>query len=296
MSGFESTFALTTIAKNIREIEVQLGGSQDWLPDNDFQKAFFGRLVTYYQTLQYVPSLKAWARPTADELNLLLEQDGFDIRLRPWLPAPKAFGVVAIEDQLIRWLEPGAITDAEFGRSRRIRINGKPAFRLYRDAHHVEFFESDDSLYPVVSILTLDGDTVFIAQFDPPASGFELLGMIERMVYARPMRFSHYAGVDIPMVNYHHQGVIDWLIGLTTKDGWFITQALLDSRFKMNQHGIRIHEAVATSGCLGGGPEYMQINKAFALWITRPGSEVPIYMRYFTPKFWADPGDLMDAG
>ena len=92
-----------------------------------------------------------------------------------------------------------------------------------------------------------------------------------------------------------------WLIGMRTTMGEghqeaVISQALQQTKFKMNQLGARVKSAVAIGiSKTSASIEILEpiiINKPFFLWIERPGLSFPLMYAYIDEANWKNPGDL----
>jgi hypothetical protein len=110
-----------------------------------------------------------------------------------------------------------------------------------------------------------------------------------------------YKGCVVPMVDYDKTPDISWLCNIfetTHPDMYFIEQVVQQTRFRMNQFGLRDESATAmfmgASGCLVGEDvriDYI-VDRPFLLSIHRGGLDAPIFVGHFFPDSWNDPGDL----
>ena len=284
---------ILTIVKALEGAEEFIGkGNLEWNAENAYQRELMTRFDAIRDALPLIPTLNGWARETAEELNQILAEHGFDIRLNPWPDDGMTFGVVAINDFTVLWRVAGQ-TEESWG-NHKITINDKPAFRLKHDAG-VEYLQSNRHDELVIKIPTQTGDVVYITKYDRSSAGFDLLETIERLrSNLTPARREHYEGVNIPMVELDLHVNIDWLINLWTQAGmdtWKIAQALQQIKFAMNQFGARVKEATAIAA-MRGGPSYYDVDGPFLIWIEREGVPVPMFMAHVTEDDWRDPGDL----
>ena len=289
-----TAFGTLTIVKALVEAEKFIRkGELTWNPGNVHQQELMSRFAAIRNALPLVPTLEGWARETAEELNQILAEHSFDIRLNPWPDDGNTFGVVAINDFTVLWRVVGQTVE-DWGSRRLITINGKPAFRLKYDAG-VEFLESDHLDEPVVKIPTETGDVVYITKYSRSPDGFRLLESIEQLRgNLTPARRAHYEGVNIPMVKLGLHINIDWLVDLWTQAGvdtWRIAQALQEVKFAMNQFGARVKETTAVA-VMRGMPNYYEVDGPFLIWIERAGVPVPLFMAHVTEDNWMDPGEL----
>jgi len=72
-----------------------------------------------------------------------------------------------------------------------------------------------------------------------------------------------------------------------------ITQALQQTKLRMNEEGARAQSAVAIGVLRGCLPTYdYVIDWPFLFWITRPGISKPLFVAYVTEDDWKNPGDI----
>ncbi len=107
--------------------------------------------------------------------------------------------------------------------------------------------------------------------------------------------------VVFPMIEYNEVVDISWIRGMAARvpDGlpWYISQALQQTKFRMNEIGVKVESAVAMGMRLGycpGPPPKpdLIIDKPFLLWISRPGMSHPLFIGYFVEKDWKRPEKL----
>ena len=80
-----------------------------------------------------------------------------------------------------------------------------------------------------------------------------------------------------------------------TGDGDSISQALQQTKFKMNQFGARVKSAVAIAVSRAMSREVgLDIDQPFYLWIERDGVTVPVMYAYLDQEDWKDPGNLSE--
>lgn len=287
-----TTMGILTIAKCFDDAAAYLGQrTLYWVAINPEQERWLWEYQLCRDSLSLVPTLKGWARPTAEELNQILHENKYDIRLNPWPPG-LGFGVIAINDFTVQYLVEG-VTEESWGH--KITINDHPAFRLGSDAGF-EFWESPIHRDPVIRIPTKEGDMIYMTKYRTKPVGFELLDAVRQIRdELRPSRM-YAEGVVIPMVKLDQQPDISWLVGMNCRaelDNWVIAQALQQVKFGMNQFGARVREATAIAVMRGVHiPEYYYLNEKFLLWIERDGITVPLFMAHVTQEDWVDPGDL----
>ncbi|KXK10408.1 MAG: hypothetical protein UZ22_OP11002000800, partial [Microgenomates bacterium OLB23] len=247
--------------------------------------------------LAKLPELEAWAKDTAEELNAILEEHGFSIRLTAWQKAPGKFGVVALYDITLKWLVEGE-TESEWGMP--YEHDGKPFFRLPLYEAELGFYETTDAV--VGMIPAKNGDVMCFTRAPKPLEQFELLAEAERW---HTMLMNHsllivgkYNGLRFPNILYNSEkdGPIDisWLCGLHTTDatdqGWRVAEALMQAMFAVGPKGARAKVAVAVameSFSIGGPTDYVA-DHDLLIWLKRPNLDLPYFVAYVPKEAFAD--------
>lgn len=264
---------------------------------NDQQAVFLERYMQDKEVLKaFSPDeLRTWVSKDADELNGILKQEGFGIQLNPFRPTE--FGVVSILDVMMKWLHEGQ-------RSSIIRTQGAS-----EGGARYEAFELKDGFYvgqlegyahPIITIKTknedgaLGKDSVHLTVADEALGGDKLWEKILKLRMLERKEIEEYTHVVIPMIDYDQSFKLDWLLGLNV-GGWFISQALQQTKFKMNDKGARVKSAVAIAMMRSAMPmpsNKLIIDKPFYLWIEREGVPYPIFTGYLDEQFWKEPKNL----
>ena len=280
----------------LKETGMVATGPVEWHPENEGQR----KLVRYFETTRgevgLLPELNAWARTTAEELNVILREHGFSIQLEAWEPSPDRFGVVAIYDITILWVQEGKTTDDE-GNERRLP-NDKPAFRLDGEGAELEFFQLRNG--QVVIRIPGEGteDTVYLTRADRPLEQFELLEEAERLSQetSKGEHCWEYGGVLMPNVLMDVKPEIsEWLVGFTGTDAagsaWTVMQALMQIKFALGPKGARAKVAVAIAAksfCISfPDPDYV-VNHDLVIWMERPSLSTPFFAAFVSKDEFAD--------
>lgn len=306
--------ALEEIAKRVvAETGLEIVGTVEWSPINDEQ----GELIQYYRIIDdteitTLEELKAWVRDTAEELNLILEEHGFSIRLEPWIPSPGNFGVVAIYDITIEWLIEGAVKDED---GEPYIYDGKPFFSLPRvvpqdeppfvDLPQIQFFQMPGNQVVVKIPGKRTDDYLCLTMAREPMQQFELIAAANsyRSAIARMEPTYRYDEVQLPNMLYDSEedGPIDisWLIGLQTLievddpaqdenpiHQWLVSQAKMQAKFAMGPKGARAKVAVAIGleKAVLMPPEKYVANHDLLVWMQRDGVNTAPFFALYIPK------------
>ena len=100
------------------------------------------------------------------------------------------------------------------------------------------------------------------------------------------------------MVDLKDTGEIAWLKGMVI-GGKFISQALQQTMFKMNEYGAQAKSAVAiklsrTAFVKVNNKKTYIIDEPFYCWVSRPGVRHPLFVGYIQPEYWKNPGTVPD--
>lgn len=267
-----------------------LGSNRVWRPQNEMQAYFLQGFFTVCRNEARIPEIESIASWYADEINRFLERRGFSIRLQQF--GPDTFGVASVLDLMVEWLRRGVVTKLVAKDE-----NVYPAVRIDKDA--VAFFTAHGHNYPIACPRTKSGDVVYITMLDKPLfSGFEFVARAEEIT--ANLRFCHdYGDLIFPMVDLNQEVDISWLMNMETDaaDGrraW-VTQALQQTKLRMNEVGARVESAVAVAITL----EMMvmpkpphTIDRPFLIWFTRDGLSKPLFVGYIGYEDWRNPGSI----
>jgi len=289
------TFVPHVICKALHELRKEMNGVE-WQAltrkQQFFLETFFARFGIEAEQFSE-EELKAWISQSAEQLNKILNSEGFDNRLDELQYGE--VGIVAILDIMSKWLKKGQRLD--------IISDGKkyPGVKIKNESvgyrRTVTVYSSSITLHPIVALPMKSGDHVFMTKafhIGELPHGFTLFAMI-RDAFTKMKHTANVDYVHFPMIDIDEQPDISWLIGMPHTGGGQITQALQQTKFKMNEVGayLKSDVAMATYGSPMPKPERgIIIDEPFYLWIMRGGVGSPILCAYCDRDTWKDPGEL----
>jgi hypothetical protein len=251
---------------------------------NQTQKTFIERYVKDRSMLDMFnkDELRTWVSDNADYLNNILKQEGFSIQLEQF--SAQTFGVVSILDILVHWLHEGQKTTI---------IKNNATYDAFELKKGINFYQLDDYAHPVIAIQTKNEDTVWVTVADQKLTEFELFDKVVSLRNMQKKQVYTFGSAVIPMIHYDQQFQLNWLLNLDIK-GWFISQALQQTKFKMNEKGAHVKSAVAIAVTRSMPIPLQQliIDKPFYVWIERKGLPYPIFTGYMDELSWQNPGNL----
>ncbi|MGB0385654.1 MAG: hypothetical protein ACPGWR_12605 [Ardenticatenaceae bacterium] len=266
----------------LQKTEDFLGAQREWNVVNRTQTRFLREsFEPCRQEVTQIKEIESVASYSEEVINRFLRERDFTIQLRPFPPA--GFGTASVLDLNVVWQERGRRT--------KVRTVGELTFPGIYLEEGVEFLESRKVREPVVKLATKSNDAVYIMRWDHPLSEFDLVSTVSDLSLEAADVW--YEGVIFPMVDLDLSINTEWLIGLNTQDEngavAIISQALQQTKFKMNEFGARVKSAAAV-GVMRGGPIPYIINSPFLLWIERAGLSKPLFVGHITQENWRDPG------
>ncbi len=273
-----------------------LGAGRLWHPFPDdavrAKQIEFLRLMSHRDDVALMNEIQSMASHDVDKVNRFLRDHGFSIQLDPI--TDDTFAVASILDVLVEWLKAGTrtmILDARGDRYDAVKIKDRQSVHV----HHVPRY--DDM---AVSIQTLDPKTaVWMMMCDDELEHLDLIDrtQVVRSAIAGNAQLNEHDGVIFPMVAMDHEVDISWLRGVNTTaaDGepaW-ISQALQQTKFRMNERGARAESAVAMAVTRSiSFDKLYTIDRPFLVWIERECCSLPLFAARINPEDWKDPGSL----
>lgn len=293
------TATFTPIVTALVKAEDILGPDRDWKAINTAQAQFLGR---YFAKRDEITKALIDASPeqpfkvesiasyTAEEINAFLAKKGFNIALEPFTD-PGEFGTASVMDVLVKWLHPGTSTQLVAADQQTY-----PAARLRQG---VDIEMSSLTRKPVVFINTQNPDykVGLTVPNEPITEAFELLDFVENIRNNGFLfRQYDYRGVIFPKVSLDQRVNIYWIkrMNTTGNDGLpaIITQALQQTKYRMNEIGARAESAVALGFTRTISPAPLVIDRPFVCWMERTGVSLPLFAGYINYADWKDPASL----
>ncbi len=260
------------------------GAHANWNPTNEMQATFLLRERALQTSLAIVPELVTIASSSADEINAFLRARGFTIQLQSWDPTDGC-GAAGVLDLALTWAVIGSKTSVT------LKETGKAYVAAKLTADGVTIHRAASHEHLVAEIATQTADRVFVTIANPPtyddliAFATRIQGSLDRVMGGN---------VILPMLSCDERVDLSWLIGMhaTDDDGpLIVSQALQQTRFRLNERGARAQSGVAVAVRRGITPTLV-IDEPFVLWIVRPSLPEPLFVGHFCPDSWTDPGAL----
>lgn len=268
-------------------MEEGLNISAERAPVTEEQEQF---LELFEDLLTVIPELKelqSLADTSAKPVNAWLKERGFDIELPE--PDESGFAVASILDILVSWLHTG----------KRTFIKGVNTNEEFTGVHlksgvnvaHLPAVHAN----PVVRIATKEGYSVCMSMVDNVPEG--ITGLFLKVAELEQVKAAshHFDGVQFPMVDLDQRPDIGWINGLQFGAGLFVSSAMQQTKFRMNEKGARIESAagmsVMRSMTVNKKLPHV-IDKPFLLWVSKDGLDFPVFAGLMCEDVWKEPSAL----
>ena len=293
MTTKTQTLVVYPISSAVREADLFLKNVEDMTAANDIQKKFLYEIHAYCKgDIPQIKEIESIADVDNEKINEWLKERGFQIKLSPF--GPGGFGVASALDLLGQWAIKGKEWSVE-------TEEGKyyPGIRMTN--YGKKFYRVQENPNFIIEIETKASDKVFLMMADEVPEGLEFLDYIEQIQKEMKTVSFEYDGFIFPKIDLDEETLLEWIIDLRfeTPKGmepfYVISQALQQTKLKMNEEGFRVKSAVALEILAGAAPKRTEpyvINKPFLMWIVRPGLSKPLFIGYLSKDVWKDPKNL----
>jgi hypothetical protein len=244
-------------------------------------------------------ALKAKADLSAEPLNRMLAEAGFDIRLSGWPDDGHHFGAVSILNAGVAWIEEGRPTKIRLHCGRGDEVD---AFTLERKIGIKASKYRNDETHPLLVIpTTRDGEHVAIHRTDSQHNGLDLFDATEALVAEtrtpRPWNWARPETFNIPMVDLDVRPDLGFLAGMGFGDSE-ITQAIQQVKFGMNHMGARAKVGTGVGARVCSIPRSYTVDGPFMVAIIRTaanGDLVPIFSAFIGDADFKAPSESFVA-
>jgi len=277
------------VAATVRSEDI-LGPNRVWEARNAMQAHYLEEFFAACRGEVDISEIESIASWEADVINRFLAERGFSIQLEPF--DPLTFGVAAVLDLLVEWIQEGTVTTVVTD-----GVDQYPGVRIAKKG--VSFFTAPGHSNPIARLATKSGDKVYVTMLDDPPEGFDLVAKAEAFSAGLEICWD-YDGLVFPMITLDQEVNISWLLGMETvqestgRRAW-VTQALQQTKLRMNEKGARVESAAAAAvtleACIMPKPDYV-INKPFLIWFERDGLSRPLFVGHITTEDWTNPCGL----
>jgi hypothetical protein len=270
------------LVKMLREI-----GVSSWKTINPTQERFLKifevckRDVDQIREIEYEIGIG-----TVGPVNAFLRRKSIDIQLN--VIGPREIAVASVLDVLVEWMLEGQSTTILKESQEYPAVSLKEGVRVSM-VHNF--------LNPVATITSRTEDKILMTILpEQPKSTFEVFELACTLVENQKSAKAAWGfnGVKFPMINLAVQPNIGWLIGMRSKE-WSVSQALQQTKLKMNEKGAHVKEAVAITAKASFYIKEQQpliIDKPFLLVFQRPSLKRPLFSAFLAEDCWKNPRSL----
>ena len=293
MTTKTQTLVIHPISAALREAEIFLEKVESITTSNTTQKKFIDDIHAYCKVdVDRIEEIESIADTNYKNINKWLADRGFQIQLSDF--GPGGFGVASALDLLGEWAIKGKKWSVETEEG-----DYYPGIKMTN--YGKEFYRVKENPNFIIEIETKKNDHVYLMMVDEVPTGFGLLDFVEKIQNEKQKVPFEYDGFIFPKIDFDEEIILDWLLNLRfeTPKGkepfYTISQALQQTKLKMNEEGFRVKSAVALGILAGAAPEKIEpyvINKPFLMWITRERLSKPLFIAYLNKDVWKDPKNL----
>ncbi|TFG98869.1 hypothetical protein E4H12_04740 [Candidatus Thorarchaeota archaeon] len=293
MSTKTQTLVVYPISSALRQAELFLKNVKGVTTANDIQKKFIDEIHAHCkEEISKIKEIESIANTNNKIINEWLKERGFQIKLEPF--GPGGFGVASVLDLLGQWAIEGKEWSVE-------TEDGKYYPGIKMNNYGNKFYHVKDNPNFIIEIETKDNDRVYLMMANEVPTGLSLLDYVEQLHKEKTTVPFQYDGFIFPKIDLDEETILEWILDLRfeTPKGdipyYVISQALQQTKLKMNEVGFRVKSAVALGILAGAAPKKLEpyvINRPFLLWIRRPGLSKPLFIAYLNKDVWKDPKGL----
>ena len=261
-------------AHKYMEDHLEIPGSLN--PSSKRQSDFVDLFGSVLGEIKNFSELQSFASDNVNDINAILAKYGYDIELPPPSNA-NSFSVASILDLVLKWMYEGKSTVISE------RYSGAYLNRGINIAHMIGLHP-----HPVVRIQCQNGDQVCMSMVDSlPDIQYGLFSKVAELDKIKAT--SHqFTSVSFPCVNLNVQPDISWLNGFGVGHGYYVENAMHQTKFSMNESGAHVQSASAMNMTTKGFTRDLPhiIDRPFILWIKRDGMQFPLFTTLLCEDVW----------
>lgn len=287
-SAFPSTLDAATLGTAFHLLGETIGGG-DWRVTwgDSAARSVQRRWLSWFEAnkpaVERLKDIKAKISVSADVLNEFLEENGFEPLFKE---IENGVGVAAIMDMLVKWAVPGTLVDMPVS----LPVGGRPepryvrSFKMPKRGFELYMPDGYDLL---VRLHAEDGSSAWVAMMDQPADQLALVETASKLLDRRSGELDYrFTDVVVPVVEFEETMSLDWLLGLG-RGAHQIQQAFQVVKWRLDEEGARVEAATGLATERGMRiEEPLRIDRPFLLFLTQPGSNIPVGVTYVTPDRW----------
>jgi len=259
----------------LKEAE-KLLGEGSWEGSNDKQKEFITNTLTKeFNGLEELESISSWK---TEDINKFLADRGFSIKIEELKSSE--FGIASVLKLILEWLKKGENVDFyKYGKT-------------YQGVKLTSGFTCRRNLNNSVFCLdTKSGDKVYLYKVEEEPSNLE--NKVKELSNIGE-NYEFYDYLIFPKVDLDREEDVRWLLKISyfQKNGmpWDLTQAIQQTKFKMDEVGAKVESAFAGAMMMRGIKPIKgyTIDSPFLCWIERDGLDNPLFIGYITKDSWVE--------
>jgi len=254
-----------------------LGGGQ-WSSNNEKQAELLSIVKAISSKDFESLAMETIVSYSADQINEFLARHGFDIRIDQL--DSNEFGVASVLKILMTWIESQETT---------IYAQNGSRYQGVKITENISLLNSSHCEGHIVEIQSKEGFNIYLVDVpSSPSDEQELFAWAKRMADTKSYNVSlELKSVSFPEVEMNCRPDISWMIGMSSGLN-VITQALMQTKFKLNKIGAKAEAAaaIAVRKGISFGELNLIFNKPFMVWIEKPGISMPVFVSWCDYDSW----------
>ncbi|MCF7834908.1 hypothetical protein K9M48_02530 [Candidatus Gracilibacteria bacterium] len=254
-----------------------IGGGQ-WSPNNQKQLELLVIAENISSGDFESLAMETIASYSADEINGFLARNGFDIRIDAL--DSNEFGVASILKILMTWIKSSETT---------IYAQNSLKYQGVKMTENIRLLNSPYCEGYIVEIQSKEGFNIYLVDVpSAPRNEQELFFWASRMAKTKSDNVpAELKSVSFPEIEMDCKPDISWLVGMNNGKN-VITQALMQTKFKLDKFGAKAEAAaaIAVRKGISFGEVNLIFNKPFMTWIEKPGLKIPVFVSWCDYDSW----------
>lgn len=293
-------------------IEFTGKATSPWLHITPEQRKFLNGVYKPYTVHNYLnwfseKEMRYLASFSTEELNKFLKDNGFSIQLDRF-ETPDEFGTVSVMDILVEWIETAQSNQMIVVKED--KVTTYPSIKITKN---FETFESDGLTYAQIDLKQnrLDiADRMFLVKGPFSAEQVKNLREVPLKERISKKEYVSYSSLTIPKIDLDCESDLSFLLGMKYKarldsspkeEEMCLSQALQQTKFKLNERGARAKSAAAVAvlrSCtsIPAAENPLVFDEPFILWMLKEdlssGEMVDYFAAYLDIDCWKDPGNI----
>lgn len=259
---------------------LEIIGGEEWTTTGPKQEELLNMLAgVSSEDCKYI-FLQTCVSRSANDINKFLAANGFDIKLGQLDPG--GIGVASILKIFMTWFSSEQTT---------INAENDSVYKGVKITDNIHLLNSNKTNAFIVEIEVQEGFSIYLSQipFFRPTDEQNLLLLANKLSETKEYDNSYVLeSVSFPEVEMDCNPDVSWIKGLSAGE-YFITQAVMQTKFLLDKRGAKAEAAVAFAISKGMSEKInIILDGPFVAWIEKPGVKLPLFVSWCGYDSWKD--------